>query len=94
MEMAADATATEEKSSRSYWGFVLWPVAIIVLYVLSVGPVRTAVADKLLPVETLVIYKPLMFVVKRTNLTSTLERYLNVWGTSVLSKDGQTVVLN
>ena len=37
MEMTRDATASEEKSSRSYWGFVLWPVAVIALYVLSPG---------------------------------------------------------
>jgi len=34
--MTRDATTSEEKSSRSYWGFVLWPVAVIVLYVLLI----------------------------------------------------------
>jgi hypothetical protein len=28
--MTPDETATEEKSSRSYWGFILWPLAVIV----------------------------------------------------------------
>jgi hypothetical protein len=28
--MPPDETTTEEKSSRSYWGFVLWPVAVVV----------------------------------------------------------------
>jgi len=36
--MTRDATTHEEKSSRSYWGFLVWPVMVVVLYVLSVGP--------------------------------------------------------
>src|SRR5689334_19644704 len=28
--MTRDSTTSEEKSSRSYWGFVLWPVALII----------------------------------------------------------------
>ena len=40
--MTRSATTSEEKSSRSYWGFVLWPVAVVVLYVLSVGVLLTA----------------------------------------------------
>jgi len=27
--MTQDSTTTEEKSSRSYWGFVLWPVIVL-----------------------------------------------------------------
>ncbi len=36
--MTPDETTSEEKSSRSYWGFVLWPFAIFVLYALSDVP--------------------------------------------------------
>jgi hypothetical protein len=35
--MTPDETAHEEKSSRSYWGFVPWPSAVLVLYVLICG---------------------------------------------------------
>jgi len=28
--MTPDETTSEEKSSGSYWGFVLWPLAVIV----------------------------------------------------------------
>ena len=57
--MTRDATASEEKSSRSYWGFVLWPVAVIVLYVLSVGPVKLAVNKGIFPRKVLGLYMPL-----------------------------------
>jgi len=30
MKMTQEATTSEEKSSRSYWGFVLWPVLLAV----------------------------------------------------------------
>ena len=41
--MTRDSTTHEEKSSRSYWGFVLWPVVVIVL---ALGVVCTACSDK------------------------------------------------
>ena len=40
--MTRDPTASEERSSRSYWGLVLWSVAVIVFYVLSAGPAAIA----------------------------------------------------
>jgi len=38
--MTPEEPTTEEKSSRSYWGFVLWPLAVIVFYALSAAPAR------------------------------------------------------
>ena len=78
--MTHDATASEEKSSRSYWGFVLWPVAVIVLYVLSVGPAGVAVEKGLLPRRVMIIYQPLLDVAFNTPLERPFGAYLRLWG--------------
>src|SRR5436309_1160925 len=59
IEMQPDETTTEEKSSRSYWGFVLWPLAVIVLYVLSAGPVMRAYMNDTVGDGVIVVYSPL-----------------------------------
>jgi len=41
--MTRDSTTSEEKSSRSYWGFVLWPVTIVALiHIVTIGCAHVA----------------------------------------------------
>ena len=77
--MTRDETTNEEKSSRSYWGFVLWPLAVVVLYVLSAGPVLLAVQKGITDFRTLRVYKPLATTIEATPLKTPFGMYLNLW---------------
>ena len=77
--MTRDATASEEKSFRSYWGFVLWPAAVIVIYVLSIGPVALLVDRGLVSGEALVIYWPLLGAIDQSSLDKAFYRYIGLW---------------
>jgi hypothetical protein len=63
--MKNDDTTAEDKDSRSYWGFVLWPCVIMLLYFLSAAP-ASKLADKgIVSVKILRICNPLTFVANR-----------------------------
>jgi len=85
VSLERDTTASEEKSSRSYWGFVLWPVAVIVLYVLSIGPVLFATDRGIISHNVLNFYKPLVLVVNGTPLRKPFRMYQRLWLPNVLS---------
>ena len=77
--MTRDATASEEKSARSYWGLVYWPVAFVVLYVLSTGPVMLAVTKGWASKKTIVAYAPLEGIIQNTWLERPMHIYLHFW---------------
>ena len=79
MEMTRDTTASEEKCSGSYWGFVLWPVAVIVLYVLSAGPISLGVYKGTVNATVLGVYTPLETVVGATPLKQPFGKYIFWW---------------
>ena len=86
-----DETTSEEKSSRSYWGFVLWPVAVIVLYVLSAGPVYFAYEKCWVRVEVLRVYNPLWAVVGKTCLMKPMRIYLHFWTPHIFDVHGEVI---
>ena len=92
MEMRRDATASEEKSSRSYWGFVLLPVVVLVLYVFSAGPARWAADKRILDWKLLYIYKPLDMVAEETPLGGPFARYMRLWQPETFDRTGQDVL--
>ena len=77
--MTRDATASEEKSSRSYWGFVLWPVAVIVFYVLSVGPVWCLHENDLIGMKVSNLWAPVWRAVDGTPLQKPVVGYVLWW---------------
>ena len=79
MKMTRDETTTEEKSSRSYWGFVLWPLVIFVLYVLSAGPVSLAVYKGGISGYVLAVYRPLEILLPATPLKNPFGKYIFLW---------------
>ena len=89
--MTPDATASEEKSSRSYWGFVLWPVAVIVLYVLSIGPVTLAIHKGILARSALDVYAPLRAIVHSTTAIKAIRIYLHLWVPDVFDIHGNMI---
>src|SRR5262245_35185115 len=89
--MTRDETTSEEKSSRSYWGFVLWPVAVVVLYVLSAGPALLAYHKALIPRSLLHAYRPLHRVLAAASLEKPFGVYLHLWCPDAYNKDGSAV---
>jgi hypothetical protein len=89
--MAADETTTEEKSSRSYWGFVLWPLAVIVFYVLSLGPVTLGIYKGTISENVLVVYEPLDTVIGATRLKKPFGMYLHLWCPAWFDKNGKPI---
>ena len=90
--MPPSETTTEEKSSRSYWGFVLWPLAVIVLYVLSAGPALFLCDKNMLNYSFYAaVYGRLDSVVERTFLKRPFGMYLHLWSPELYRKDGSNV---
>ena len=77
--MRPDETTTEEKSSRSYWGFVLWPFVILVLYVLSAGPACLMYRKGIIGRNVMIVWTPLARVVEATPLRKPFYMYLDLW---------------
>ena len=88
--MRPSETTTEEKSSRSYWGFVLWPFVIIVLYALSAGPAWLAISKGLIGLNCIIVYRPLVRVVDATPLQRPFYMYIHLWCPDWYDKDGYT----
>ena len=86
--MTRHATASEEKSSRSYWGFVLWPVAVIVFYVLSLGPALLAADKRAINRERLHVYSPLVPILRTRALGKPFGMYLHLWVPEDFDKGG------
>ena len=77
--MTRDSTASEETSSRNYWAFVLWSAAVIVFYVLSIGPAALLVNKGLVSEKALVIYGPLLGAINQSVLHKPVYRYIGFW---------------
>ena len=91
--MTQDSTTSEEKSSRSYWGFVLWPVAVVVLYVLSIGPLELAWQKDLIPRSVYNIHEPLRDGISGTPLEKPVGMYMHLWCPGRYRKDGGYVTV-
>src|SRR6266404_4930108 len=86
--MKPDETTTEEKGSRSYWGFVLWPLVILLLYPLSYGPALRAAHNRIIRASVLHVYYPLLRVTYVARLDRPFGMYLHLWVPEMYSEDG------
>jgi hypothetical protein len=77
--MTRDETTTEEKSSRSYWGFVLWPLVILLLYPVSAGPMWLALEKGVIGPQVWRVYEPIQRWVTGTHFEKAYFRYLRLW---------------
>ena len=89
--MTRDATANEEKSSRIYWGLVLWPFVVVLLYALSIGPAVLTVHKGLLGRGFLRVYSPLERATSDTFLTKRARMYLHLWCPDVYNANGDLI---
>jgi hypothetical protein len=81
-------TTTEEKSSRSYRGFVLWPYVIVVLYALSYGPALLLIDKSIIDPKWLSVYRPLWFTLDAIHLDRPFGVYMHLWCPSLYRRDG------
>jgi hypothetical protein len=89
--MTPDETTTEEKSSRSYWGIVYWPVSFVVLYVLSTGPMLLAVTKGWASKNALVAYAPLEEIIRGNFLERPMRIYLHFWVPGMFDSHGDEI---
>lgn len=77
------ADTTEEKDSHSWTGWVAWPMAVLVLYVLSIGPVMMMDEKGLLSGGRRSffqnLYNPLGWAYENTPLHKPLGMYFHLW---------------
>jgi len=91
VKTSQDSTASEEKSSRSYWGFVLWSFVIVVFYALSYGPAVRAASKGLVRTGFFVVYVPLETTLDVAHLWRPFGRYLHLWCPDVYDEDGKLI---
>jgi hypothetical protein len=92
-EQHATTTPKDEKHSIN-WGFILWPLVILALYVLSSGPVLMMDSKgRLSYYNKLVwrIYAPLEWAYFRTPLHKPLGMYLHLWVPKDFGKNGEPI---
>ena len=71
MDAQPETTApTDEKKSINWWAFLLWPFIILLLYVLSTGPVVMLVHQANVPLPGFLwwFYKPIHWAYEKTPL--------------------------
>ncbi len=92
MEKPAETTAAkDEKRSAFLPGFIVWPVVILLLYVLSIGPIWMLVVKKRIPpfnefMDTL--YAPIEWAYGQAPLHKPLGMYFHLWVPTIVDKDG------
>jgi hypothetical protein len=92
MDEQLDTTMpSEAKKSANWWGFVLWPFVIVILYTLSFGPFWMMLERRRITPEnqlTLKFYGPLLWAYNETPLHKPLGIYLHLWASSLFNKNG------
>lgn len=72
--------AAEEKRSISWGVIILWPVVILILYIMSVGPFMMMYDRELITnTRIMAVYEPLDWAYKYTCLHKPLNLYLSLW---------------
>ena len=89
MEEQQIETASEEKGGRGYWGFVIWPVVAVMVYMLSEGPAALGVGRHIISLSALSVYKPIHAVMHIARLERPYSRYLQQWCPNIALDDGE-----
>jgi len=86
-----DSTTSEEKGGRGYWGFVVWPVVAVVLYLLSTGPVLLLAHKRLVSRGLLVVYEPVLIASDWHVVGKPICLYFHLWIPDVIDIHGKGV---
>jgi hypothetical protein len=91
-----EAQDAQETSSRSFgWSWIIWPGLLLLLYVLSTGPVVMMVNKKIIRSKTLlgivaVVYSPMEWAYDNPALHKPLGVYLHLWVPQKFDTKGNT----
>ena len=84
-------TPIEEQHSFSWKGFIVWPLVILMFYVLSSGPILMMMQRQQISTQNVFVvevYWPLLYAYKDTQLHKPLGMYFHVWAPKVFDKGG------
>jgi hypothetical protein len=86
----------EEKDSFNWRMFILWPFVILLLYVLSFGPVMMLAEKKRIPTNKVteffeMFYDPCIWAYLETPLHKPLGMYLHLWAPMEFDKNGDAI---
>lgn len=89
-------TPGEEKDSFNWRVFILWPFVLLLLYILSIGPVAVLFArGKLSPAiedKIKVLYFSLLWAYYETPLHKPLGIYFHLWDPKDFDKNGEEII--
>jgi hypothetical protein len=91
MEKPAETNTPKEKHSAFLPGFIVWPLLVLLLYVLSYGPIMMMYAKgHISPANQIVwkFYTPIDWAYVRTPLHKPLGMYLHLWVPEIFKKNG------
>jgi hypothetical protein len=86
MEKAVATTTAKEDKHSFNWGLIVWPLVILILYVLSIGPVWMMMDKEYisLPVAfQMKFYGPWFWAYQKTPLHKPLGKYLHLWDSRI-----------
>ncbi len=89
-EQPATITPKEEKHSIN-WGWIVWPCVILILYVLSSGPLIMLSQKELIPQDNGFLtkfYSPLRWAYNETPMHKPLGMYFHLWAPKFIDKNG------
>jgi hypothetical protein len=96
--MSDETQDVPERSPRGWgWGWVLWPPAVLLCYVLSTGPALMMIEKKLIREDTLgeaiviVFYRPLEWATDCLGLGRPGRMYLHLWAPGRFDDIGERI---
>jgi hypothetical protein len=96
MKKAAPTTPNEEKRSIN-WSFIVWPLVVLLFYVLSFGPVQMMMEKGHIQRTNEFVwkfYKPLILAYWKTPLHKPLGMYCRLWSPKHFDKNGDSLRRN
>ena len=91
MDEQPESTATVGKHSFNWQAFILWPIVIVLLYVLSFGPVFRMEIKGTIRLNNQFcnnFYEPIAWAYWNTQLHKPLGMYFHSWVPEVFDKNG------
>jgi hypothetical protein len=84
------AALTEEKKTINWWAFLFWPFVILLLYVLSEGPVLMMVHQRKVPPTRFVVwfYDPIRWAYGEPPFHKALGCYFHLWAPNKFDEHG------
>jgi len=93
VEEPETTTTVKEKHSINWGAIILWPIVILLLYVLSLGPVMMMMEKGHISARNVLFrfYEPLRWAYEDTPLRKPLGMYLHIWAPHYFDKNGNNL---